>query len=100
MSRVTLASTLRRHSSNVVAPDPLKIRYRTELRDAVREIVLGLEAPTAAVIERETVARADPRDREKFAKFLETDLRSLHAGNFARFRLRQSEFEAWEGKVR
>jgi hypothetical protein len=42
-------------------------------------------------------------DRAKFIEVVETELLSLHEGNFARYRIRPSEFTAWkavwEGKL-
>jgi len=35
------------------------------------------------------------RDRERFIEVVETELLSLHEGNFARYRVRPSEFENW-----
>ena len=36
------------------------------------------------------------RDREKFRDMAETELLSLHEGNFARYQIRPSEFAAWQ----
>jgi hypothetical protein len=38
----------------------------------------------------------DPEDRERFAELTEAELVSLHEGNFARYRVRPSEFAAWQ----
>lgn len=35
-------------------------------------------------------------DRAKFIEVVETELLSLHEGNFARYRIRPSEFAAWK----
>jgi hypothetical protein len=37
----------------------------------------------------------DPDSRRRFAELAETELISLHEGNFARYRIRPSEFAAW-----
>ena len=36
-----------------------------------------------------------PDDRRRFAQLVETELLSLHEGNFARYRIQPSEFAAW-----
>jgi len=35
-------------------------------------------------------------DREKFRDMAESELVSLHEGNFARYQIRPSEFEGWQ----
>ena len=35
-------------------------------------------------------------EREKFRDMAESELVSLHEGNFARYQIRPSEFEAWQ----
>ena len=37
----------------------------------------------------------DPDGRRRFAELAETELINLHEGNFARYRVRPSEFAAW-----
>jgi hypothetical protein len=36
-----------------------------------------------------------PDDRQRFTEIVEAELASLHEGNFARYRIRPSEFAAW-----
>jgi hypothetical protein len=35
-------------------------------------------------------------DQEKFTESVETELLSLHEGNFARYQIRPSEFKSWK----
>ena len=35
-------------------------------------------------------------DQQRFTEVAETELMSLHEGNFARYQIRPSEFEAWQ----
>jgi hypothetical protein len=37
-----------------------------------------------------------PAERERFRETAETELLSLHEGNFARYQIRPSEFAAWQ----
>jgi DNA-binding transcriptional ArsR family regulator len=80
-------------------PDPFRLRYRAALRQIVGEVVrekMGRKAAVAHVAAwvEENVA---PEDRERFRETAETELLSLHEGNFARYQIRPSEFEAWQG---
>ncbi|HEX5553841.1 MAG TPA: hypothetical protein VFX43_11395 [Chitinophagaceae bacterium] len=42
------------------------------------------------------VAQIPVVDRPKFTETIETDLLALHEGNFARYRIRPSEFREWK----
>jgi hypothetical protein len=78
-------------------PDPFRQRHREALRLLVGDVVrrhMGRKDATAYIAEwvKGNVA-ADERGR--FRELAESDLLSLHEGNFARFQVRPSEFEAW-----
>jgi hypothetical protein len=78
-------------------PDPFRFRYREQLRELIADLV------RARVSRKDAVARIaawsrkkiDPAGRRRFAELAETELISLHEGNFARYRIRPSEFAAW-----
>ncbi|WP_287787896.1 Fic family protein [Acidiphilium sp.] len=78
-------------------PDPFRLRYREQLRELIAELV------RARVGRKDTVARIaawskkeiDPGDHKRFAEIAEGELIGLHEGNFARYRIRPSEFAAW-----
>ena len=78
-------------------PDPFRIRYRSLIKGIVTPIVSNCLDKIAAVnaikkYAQESVAEAD---QARFIELVENDLRGLHEGNIARFRLRPSEFEIW-----
>ena len=78
-------------------PDPFRLRYREQLRELIAELV------RARVGRKDAVARIaawskkeiDPGDHKRFAEIAEGELISLHEGNFARYRIRPSEFATW-----
>ncbi|MEA2754562.1 MAG: hypothetical protein QOJ54_851 [Aliidongia sp.] len=78
-------------------PDPFRFRYREQCRaligDLVRTRVSRNDA--AARIAAWSAKEIGPDDRQRFAELAETELTSLHEGNFARYRIRPSEFAAW-----
>jgi hypothetical protein len=78
-------------------PDPFRLRHRQLLIDLVGEVVRGgMEKPAAtAFLRRQTAKLPEAGDRDRFLTMAETELTSLHEGNFARYRVRPSEFEAW-----
>jgi len=79
-------------------PDPFRLRHRDRLKEVVAAVVrLGMDKPAAATfIRREAQTLPDAPDRQRFAEIAETELTSLHEGNFARYRLRPAEFAAWQ----
>lgn len=78
-------------------PDPFRFRYRDQLRELIAELVRAPVARKDAAKRIVTWAKKhiDPNDCEQFAELAETELISLHEGNFARHRIRPSEFAAW-----
>lgn len=79
-------------------PDPFRLRHRSAIAKLVREVVLDRMDKANAVgwILTETEKEIPEASRAKFVEVVETELRSLHEGNIARYRLRPSEFAAWQ----
>lgn len=79
------------------SPGPFRLRFRARLREAIAEVVRArLDGKDAiARIEAWARERIDPADRKRFVEVVEIELASLHEGNFARYQIRPSEFEAW-----
>jgi hypothetical protein len=78
-------------------PDPFRFKHRAELRQIVNEVVSGRMDRKMAIthIANWTATHIGPNDRESFREMAEGELLSLHEGNFARYQIRPSEFEAW-----
>jgi Fic family protein len=78
-------------------PDPFRFRYRQQLKEAAADVIRGRldKRAAAAYIAEWAGAHIQPADRARFVEAVETELMSLHEGNFARYRVRRSEFEAW-----
>lgn len=79
-------------------PNLFKQRYREQISDVVAGIVRQkLDKKNASMRIRQVVEEQILReDQPRFTEIVETELMSLHEGNFARFRLRPAEFEAWQ----
>lgn len=79
-------------------PDPFRLRYREQLRDVVRDVVLGAMSRQATRAHLVTTSREfiPTADQDQFAEVAETELLGLHEGNFARYLVRPSEFAAWK----
>lgn len=77
-------------------PDPFRLRYRARLIEVVGHVVrAALDKVAANRFIIEDAATLPPSDREKWVEVAQTELQNLHEGNFARFRVRPSEFEKW-----
>jgi len=79
-------------------PDPFKQLHRDALRQLVGDVVrrrMDRKEASAHIAEwvKSNIA-AD--EQERFREMAESDLLSLHEGNFARLQIRPSEFAAWQ----
>lgn len=83
-------------TQTMVEPDPLKIRYREALIQAVQAVVKGLRQPSQAVIEAAARDHAAAADQAAFREMLTAALQQLHEGSIARYRLRRLEYLAWQ----
>jgi hypothetical protein len=78
-------------------PDPFRLKYREDIRTLITEIILQAMKPKEASDKIKAVSKGlSTLDQEKFIEAVETELLSLHEGNFARYRIRPSEFENWK----
>ena len=73
------------------------MKYREQIRGLITEIVVEAAPKDVASILIETKAlRLPQEDQSKFIQTVQTELHSLHAGNFARYYLRPAEFARWQ----
>ena len=79
-------------------PDPFRLRHRQLLKDVVAGVVRGGMEKTAATafVRRHAEKMPEPEDRPRFVAMAETELSSLHEGNFARYQIRPAEFAPWK----
>jgi hypothetical protein len=83
-------------AQSMVEPDPLKIKYREALVQAVQKIIKGPLNPTPAVIAQVAQDHAAEADQAAFEEMLTAALQQLHEGSIARYRLKRSEYMAWQ----
>jgi hypothetical protein len=79
-------------------PDPFRQRYREALRQIAGDVVRGKmnRKAAAAYIAEWVKDNVIADEREMFREMAESDLLSLHEGNFARLQVRPSEFAVWQ----
>ncbi len=78
-------------------PDPFRMRHREALREVVGAVVRECMDMKQATDHVSTWTRkhVDGHEGERFREIAERELLGLHEGNFARYRIRPSEFAAW-----
>jgi hypothetical protein len=81
-------------------PDTFRLHYRKALIDcvgqAVRQVGRGDAIDTGDVLMHLAKDLVPENDREHFLKIAKEEIVALHEGNYARYRLRPSEFNAWQ----
>ena len=79
-------------------PDPFRLRYRDALKTLVSKVINDQlnRADAFAEVKTWSELQIDEADRADFQVMVEQELLSLHEGNFARYAVRPSVFEAWQ----
>jgi len=80
-------------------PDPLRLRYRKELHEIVTDIVRNRRPDVEKVINGYADKRIDQETRPAFVEMVKEEIKRLHEGIIARYRIRPSEFAAWQEAV-
>jgi hypothetical protein len=81
-------------------PDKFRLRFRNELIEVVGEIVRERLSPTVVEVTKAATERVPAEHLDDFVRMTIKELDNLHEGNFARFRIRPSEFHAWRDELR
>lgn len=78
-------------------PDPFRVHYRDLIRQAVCEVVQQKmnKIKASQAIQKFAKENILSTDQNRFIEVVEIEVSSLHEGNFARFRIRPSEFFEW-----
>ncbi|HEX9626961.1 MAG TPA: Fic family protein [Acidiferrobacterales bacterium] len=84
----------------VAEPDPVRLRYREVLIAVVGEIVRGRQPPSAAAARDVAKSLVPDEDLDRVVGLAMEDLAHLHEGNVSRYRLRLSEYRAWQAMQR
>ncbi|WP_212005897.1 Fic family protein [Chitinophaga sp. HK235] len=78
-------------------PDPFRLKYRDQIRSIIRRIISeAMPRPKVEPFLQDQSKELPEIDRDKLIEVVETELLSLHEGNFARYMVRPSEFRKWQ----
>jgi hypothetical protein len=81
-------------------PDPIRLKYRSQLRTVVAEVVRSLRWPSPERLEQFARELEVPAaDHRRFVEEATRNLKSLRPEKLARYALRKSEFDAWTAAV-
>ena len=78
-------------------PDPFMLTYRNQIRSLITKIITeNLTHAQASAHLASEAGKLLETERAKFTEAVETELMSLHEGNFARYMVSPSVFKAWK----
>ena len=79
-------------------PDPFRLKYQEALREVVQTIVLERLDKKAAFSRIAVWAgkNIEADEQSQFREVAENEVSGLHEGNFARYRIKPSQFKAWQ----
>ena len=83
---------------DLVEPDPLRLAWREVIRQTVREVVQQPERAPLAVISECLAEHNLGAARENVEALVIEELRRLHEGVLARYKLRPSELAQWQSR--
>jgi hypothetical protein len=81
-------------------PDRFRLRFRNELIEVIGDIVRRRAQPTTEEVTAAAAKRVPSEHLDDFVRMVVNELGNLHEGNYARFRLRPSEYQAWQNAMR
>ena len=81
-------------------PDPFRRIHRDAMADVIGEIVRKGWPAEPLIVERESGKLVAVEHQKRFADMVIDELKQMHEGNIARYRLRLSEFRDWKAKQR
>jgi DNA-binding Lrp family transcriptional regulator len=81
-------------------PDPMRLKYREQIYEVVGNMVRQLRVQARDDVRAYADRHIEEAERETFVSMVMDDLRRLHEGVIARYRLKPSEFAAWQSAIR
>jgi hypothetical protein len=80
-------------------PDPFRLRWRNDLQSLIGDVIRQCMIRTDAQRHISAWVRkhVDEHEQERFIAMVEAELLNVRESNFARYRVRPSEYYAWKG---
>ncbi len=83
-------------SRSLAEPEPLRLQYRMQLHEVVANVVRNLRLDVLQTIKHYANEQIIDKDRQAFVEMVQEEIKRLHKGIIARYRIRPSEFDAWQ----
>jgi len=83
----------------LVEPEPLRLKYRSQLHQLVGDVVRAGQVQYSAMVE-DYAQQITEGDRATFIAMVLDDIRRLHEGVLVRYRLSLAEFRVWKERRR
>lgn len=78
-------------------PNPFRLKFREAIRTLITQVISqAMDSSSASKAITSYAEQIPEEERSKFIEAVETELLSLHDGNFARYWIRPSEFRRWK----
>ncbi|MBI4356338.1 MAG: Fic family protein [Gammaproteobacteria bacterium] len=81
---------------SLVEPDPLRLHYREHIHELVRRIVQNCKIESMEDIQEYAKAHLPAQDQERFIEVVLDDLKRLHEGVLARYKIKPIEWLRWQ----
>jgi Fic family protein len=81
---------------DLAEPDPLRLAWRDFIKQAIREVITQPRVDPLSCVQRAVAERVPEDEQAAVQALIVEELRRLHEGVLARYRLRPSEFTAWK----
>ena len=81
---------------DIAQPDPLRMKYRSVIRKTVHDVVISPDKDPQHLIQSSITENVPEQDRNNMRALINEELRRLHEGVLARYKLRISDFSAWK----
>ena len=81
-------------------PDPIRLGYREAVITVVTDIVRGLQSPMKSTVQAIVQKLVPQKDIDSVIAIVLDDLANLYEGNISRYRLKLSEYQAWQIRKR
>ncbi len=80
---------------SLVEPDAFRLKHRAALIEVIGTLVRSRSAATQVKIQRLAKPQVVASELNPFVRLVQQELARLHEGNIARYRIKPSEFAAW-----
>ena len=78
-------------------PDPFRLKYHKEINLLIHSLISkALSAKNTLKRIKQESKKFPIREQSQFIEVIESELLSLHEGNFARYKVNKQQFENWQ----